>query len=67
MYEDEPRLELCVHRLWNYVELFWNSFDNSPSSIVFYLEMKVKWKQILGRGSPLDYAYRYLGNEVYDT
>ena len=29
-------------RLWNYVELFWNSLDNAPSSIVFYLEMKVE-------------------------
>ena len=27
---------------WNEVELFWNSFDNAPSSIVFYLEMKVE-------------------------
>ena len=27
---------------WNYVELFWNSLDNAPSSIVFYLEMKGK-------------------------
>ena len=38
----EPRLELGVHRLWNYVELFWNSLDKAPSSIVFYLEMKVE-------------------------
>ena len=30
------------HRLWNYVELFWNSLDNTPSSIAFYLEMKVE-------------------------
>ena len=29
----EPRLELGVHRLWNYVELFWNSLDNAPSSL----------------------------------
>ena len=29
-------------RLWNYVELFWNSLDNAPSSIIFYLEMKVE-------------------------
>ena len=29
-------------RLWNYMELFWNSLDNAPSSIVFYLEMKVE-------------------------
>ena len=28
--------------LWNYVELFWNSLDNAPSSIVFYLEIKVE-------------------------
>ena len=28
--------------LWNYVELFWNSLDNAPSSIVFYSEMKVE-------------------------
>ena len=38
----EPRLELGVHRLWDYVELFWNSLDNAPSSIVFYLEMIVE-------------------------
>ena len=38
----EPQLGLGIHRLWNYVELFWNSLDNAPSSIVFYLEMKVK-------------------------
>ena len=33
----EQRLELGVHRLWNYVDLFWNSLDNEPSSFVFYL------------------------------
>ena len=38
----KPRLELGVQRLWNYVELFWNSLDNAPSSIAFYLEMKVE-------------------------
>ena len=38
----EPRLELGVHRLSNYVELFWNSLDNAPSSIVIYFEMKVE-------------------------
>ena len=38
----ETRLELGVHRFWNYVELFWNSLDNAPSSIIFYLEMKVE-------------------------
>ena len=38
----EARLELGVHRLWNYVELFWNSLDNAPSSIIFYLEMKME-------------------------
>ena len=32
----------CTLCLWNYVELFWNSLDNDPSSIVFYLEMKVE-------------------------
>ena len=32
----ELRLELGVHRLWNYVELFWNSLDNGLLSIVFY-------------------------------
>ena len=49
MPRGEPRLELNVHffgimctLLWNYVELFWNSLDNIPSSIVFYLEMKVE-------------------------
>ena len=36
------RLELGVRRLWNYVELFWNSLDNAPSSSVFYLEIKVE-------------------------
>ena len=35
-------MEFGVHRLWNYVELFWNSLDNAPSSMVFYLEMKVE-------------------------
>ena len=30
----------CTSR-WNYVELFWNSLDNAPLSIVFYLKMKV--------------------------
>ena len=35
-------MELDVHRIWNYVEFFWNSLDNAPSSIVFYLEMKVE-------------------------
>ena len=40
---DESRLELGVGtHLWNYVELFRNSLDNAPSSIVFYLEMKVE-------------------------
>ena len=29
-------------RLWNYVELFWNSLDNAPSSIVLYLGMKME-------------------------
>ena len=29
-------------RLWNYVELFWNSLSNARFSIVFYLEMKVE-------------------------
>ena len=53
----EPRLELGVHLLCDYVELFWNSLDNAPSSIVFYLEMKVVVEvdmyTILGRSSPL--------------
>ena len=52
----EPRLELGVHRLWNSVELFWNSLDNAPSSIFFYLEMKVEVEvgvHELGRGSLL--------------
>ena len=35
-----PRSERT--RLWNYVELFWNSLNNAPLSIVFYLEMKVE-------------------------
>ena len=35
-------MELRVHRLWNYVEIFWNSLDNAPSSIVFYFEMQVE-------------------------
>ena len=29
-------------RIWNYQELFWNSLDNAPLSIVFYLEMIVE-------------------------
>ena len=37
-------MKLGVHRLWNYVELFWNSLDNPPSSIVFYLEIKEEVK-----------------------
>ena len=35
----------------------WNSFNNAPSSIVFYLEMKVEVEvgvPDLGRGSPFD-------------
>ena len=40
------------------MELFWNSLDNAPSSIVFYLETKVEVEvevyTILGRASPLD-------------
>ena len=59
----EPPLELGVHRLWNYVELFWNSLDNAPSSIVFYLEMKVEVEvgvryTILGPVSPLGNSQR---------
>ena len=38
----EPRFELDIHRFWNYVELFWNSLDSAPSSIIFYLEMIVE-------------------------
>ena len=38
----ELRLELGVHRLWNYVELLWISLDNAPLSIVIYLELKVE-------------------------
>ena len=39
----ESRLEFGVH-VFNYVELFWNSLDNGPSSIVFYLEIKVEFE-----------------------
>ena len=42
------------------LELFRNSLDNVPSSIVFYLEMKVKVEvvhTILGRGSPLGFHF----------
>ena len=38
------------------MKLFWNSLDNAPFSIVFYLEMKVEVEvgvQEFGRGSPL--------------
>ena len=40
------------------MELFWNSLDNAPSSIVINLEMKVDVELgvhdiIVGRGSPL--------------
>ena len=38
----ELRLELGVPHLWNYVELFWNSLDNAPSSIVLYLETEME-------------------------
>ena len=41
----EPRLKLGIHVfgiMWNYVELFWNSLNNAPSSIVLYLEIKVE-------------------------
>ena len=38
--------------LWNYVELFRNSLDNAPSSIVFYLEMKVGVHDIRSRFTP---------------
>ena len=51
----EPRLELSVHAfgiMWKY---FWNSLDNAPFSIVFYLKMKVEVEVgvQVGRGSPL--------------
>ena len=58
----EPRLELGVHRLWNYVKLSWNSLDNAPSSIVFYLEMKVEVRvsvhDIRSRFTPSILCYR---------
>ena len=34
------------------MELFWNSLDNAPLSIVFYLEMKVE-VEVGVHGSPL--------------
>ena len=48
-----------MNRDWNYVKLFWNSLNNAPSSIVFYLEMKAEVEVgvhdiIIGRSSPLD-------------
>ena len=39
---DLNRRSIAFKCLWNYVELFWNSLDNAPSSIAFYLEMKVE-------------------------
>ena len=54
-------MELGVRRLWNYVELFWNSLDNANSSIVFYLEMKVEVEvgvhDIRSRFTPRIYLY----------
>ena len=40
--EGSTAIGIRCTRLWNYVKLFWNSLDNAPSSIVFYLEMKVE-------------------------
>ena len=55
LYISRPRKRNSIHSregwtaigirctpLLNYVELFWNSLDNAPPSIVFYLKMKVK-------------------------
>ena len=44
LIEGSTAIEIRCTRLWNYVELFWNSLDNAPSSIFFYqyLEMKVE-------------------------
>ena len=48
------------------MELFCNSLDNAPSSIVFYLEIKVEVEvgvyTILGRDSPL--GQRMVANRV---
>ena len=53
-------MELGVLRLWNYVELFWNSLDNASSSIVLYLEMKVEVEigvhDIMSRFTPRNYV-----------
>ena len=55
----EPRLELSVHRLWNYFGI------HAPSSIVFYLEMEVEVElgvhHIRSRFTPRD----YLMNAIY--
>ena len=40
--EGSTAIGIRCTRFWNYVELFWNSLDNAPISIVFYLEMKVE-------------------------
>ena len=61
----EPRLELSVHMCIS-LELFWNSLNNAPSSIVFYLEMKVEVEVCtLGRGSPLALSIRLIFKNNY--
>ena len=46
------------------MELFWNSLDTAPSSIVFYLEMKVEEEvgvhDITSRFTPRLYVYVYV-------
>ena len=54
--EGRTAIGIRCTRLWNYVELFWNSLDNALSSIVFYLEMKVEGEvgvhDIMSRTTP---------------
>ena len=41
LQEGRTTMGISCTLLCNYVELFWILLDNAPSSIVFYLEMKV--------------------------
>ena len=56
-------------RLWNYVKLFWNSLDNPPWSIAFYLEMKVEVEVVVhdirSRFTPRKNPYKEYKNQIY--
>ena len=51
-FEGWTAIGIRYTRLWNYVELFWNSFDNGPSSIVLYLEMQAEADDFRSRFTP---------------